>query len=128
MLLNLFLLISTVLAAAPRVTEKVFFDMVQGNKKLGRIVIGVYGDVVPKTAKNFVTLATVYKCVRSVLIKGRSWLWIQGIQVPSCNQELYDPGVINFGINSSGDFTSGDGRGGMSIYDGKSFAGTLTIR
>jgi hypothetical protein len=31
--------------AAPQVTKKVFFDMTQGDTKLGRIVIGLYGDV-----------------------------------------------------------------------------------
>ena len=39
-----------------RVTEKVFFDLKVGDKPAGRVVIGLYGDDVPKTALNFVEL------------------------------------------------------------------------
>ena len=38
------------------VTDKVFFDLTVGGKPAGRVVIGVFGDVVPKTAANFVAL------------------------------------------------------------------------
>lgn len=41
-----------------KVTKKVFFDVEIGDEKTGRIVIGLFGDVVPKTAKNFYQLAT----------------------------------------------------------------------
>ncbi len=37
---------------------QVFFDVEHGGKKMGRIEIGLFGDVVPKTVKNFVSLAT----------------------------------------------------------------------
>jgi len=39
------------------VTEKVFFDIAVDNVDKGRIVIGVFGQTVPKTATNFATLA-----------------------------------------------------------------------
>ena len=39
------------------VTEKVYFDIEIGGKEAGRIVFGMFGDVVHKTAKNFSTLA-----------------------------------------------------------------------
>jgi len=45
-------------AASQRVTNKVFFDINIGGKFAGRIVFGLYGDVVPKTVANFVGLAT----------------------------------------------------------------------
>lgn len=45
-------------AASQRVTNKVFFDITIGGKEAGRIVFGLFGDVVPKTVANFVGLAT----------------------------------------------------------------------
>ena len=40
------------------VTKKVFFDITIGGEKAGRIVIGLFGKTVPKTADNFYQLAT----------------------------------------------------------------------
>lgn len=37
---------------------KVFFDIKIGEENAGRIEIGLFGDTVPKTVKNFVGLAT----------------------------------------------------------------------
>lgn len=39
------------------VTQKVWFDIKQGDESLGRIVIGLFGKAAPKTVENFATLA-----------------------------------------------------------------------
>lgn len=41
-----------------RVTDQVFLDIKSENKPLGRIVIGLFGDLAPKAVKNFKVLAT----------------------------------------------------------------------
>ena len=40
------------------VTKKVFFDISINGEAAGRIEIGLFGDVVPKTVKNFYELST----------------------------------------------------------------------
>ena len=38
------------------ITQKVFFDLTVGGKPAGRVVLGLYGEAVPKTVANFVAL------------------------------------------------------------------------
>ena len=45
-------------ARGPKITDRVFFDISIGGEEVGRIVMGIYGATVPKTAANFVALAT----------------------------------------------------------------------
>ena len=48
----------------PEITDKVYMDVSFGGEPVGRIVFGLFGGVVPKTALNFKTLASGEK-VRS---------------------------------------------------------------
>jgi peptidyl-prolyl cis-trans isomerase B (cyclophilin B) len=56
--MNWILLLLIAVCQAQKITNTVFFDITKGGKPLGRILIGLYGEDVPKTAKNFLSLCT----------------------------------------------------------------------
>eukprot|EP01133_Synstelium_polycarpum_P012821 gene12821-15045_t len=87
---------------------KVFFDIQQGAKPLGRVVMELFNDAVPKTAENFRALCTGEKGVGTMGKK----LHYKGAKFHR---------VINNFMIQGGDFTHGSGIGGESIY-GKKFA------
>ena len=56
-------------------TQKVFFDITNDGESLGRIVMGLYGNDVPKTAENFKSLGMCTLSSGSLLqaLRGVSW-------------------------------------------------------
>jgi peptidylprolyl isomerase len=87
---------------------RVFFDVEIGGQAAGRVVMELRPDVAPKTSENFRALCTGEKGV------GKSG---KPLHYKGCGFHRIIPGFMCQG----GDFTSGDGRGGESIY-GEKFA------
>ena len=80
-----------------------YFDIEVGGIYQGRILFQLFDDIVPKTCKNFRFL-----CSNGLLIKG----------TPSYEGSSFHRIIKNFMLQG-GDFTNGDGTGGMSIYGNK---------
>ena len=88
------------------VTEKVYFDIEIDGEKTGRIVFGMFGNTVPKTVKNFSTLAD-----------GSAGVGNSGKPLHFKGSKFHR--IIPGFMAQGGDFTAGNGTGGESIYGNK---------
>jgi peptidylprolyl isomerase len=106
-----FIIVAIIVAVAlgkdlETITSKVFFDVEIGGEPAGRVVMGLFGETVPKTAENFRALCTGEKGVGQM---GKP-LHYEGSKFHR---------VIPDFMIQGGDFTHGTGTGGESIYGGK---------
>ncbi|CAH2243435.1 jg9351 [Pararge aegeria aegeria] len=85
-----------------RVTDQVYLDVHSKDKPIGRIVIGLFGDLAPKAVKNFKILAT------------------KGVKGKSYTGTRFNRIIKRFMIQG-GDVVADDGTGSISIY-GNTFA------
>jgi len=88
----------------PYVTDIVYFDITIGEENIGQIEIGLFGRIVPKTVKNFKSIADGFtdKSGKVLSYKGAPFHRV----------------IPNFMIQG-GDFNRKDGTGGASIYGDK---------
>ncbi|KAG6386399.1 peptidyl-prolyl cis-trans isomerase CYP21-1-like [Salvia hispanica] len=108
-LIFLFLSFSPQEVAGPEevyeITHRVFLDVDVDKQRVGRITIGLYGQVVPKTVENFRALCTgeMGKAPNGKVLHYKGTPFHRII-----------PGFMIQG----GDIVSGDGKGNQSIYGG----------
>ncbi|KAJ4850608.1 hypothetical protein Tsubulata_024338 [Turnera subulata] len=87
------------------ITHRVFLDVDIEEQRLGRIIIGLYGKVVPKTVENFRALCTGKNG------KGESGKALHYRGTPFHR-------IVSGFVIQGGDIIHGDGKGSDSIYGG----------
>ncbi|KAG5018039.1 hypothetical protein JHK87_013894 [Glycine soja] len=91
----------------PEITDRVFFDVDIDGQRLGRIVIGLYGQVVPKTVENFRALCTGFMIQGGDIVHhdGRGYESIYGGTFPDENFKIKHShaGVVSM-VNSGPDY------------------------
>lgn len=90
--------------------QRVYMDFTIGSKAAGRVVFELYSDITPKTAENFRGLCTGEYGQGK---QSRKKLHYLGCKV----HRIVDDFVIQ-----AGDIVNGDGSGGESIYQTRTFA------
>lgn len=84
------------------VTEKCSLEFAADGKSIGKVVVGLFGETVPKTAKNFLAY-----CSNKDAEKGGKY------------QNTVVHRIIPSFMIQAGDFENGNGTGGKSIYGAK---------
>ncbi|XP_057456566.1 peptidyl-prolyl cis-trans isomerase CYP21-1 [Lotus japonicus] len=89
----------------PEITHRVFLDIDVDKQRLGRLVIGLYGQVVPKTVENFRALCT-----------GEKGAGANGIKLHYKGTPFHR--IISGFVIQGGDIVHHDGKASESIYGG----------
>ena len=103
-IISALMVVSALADTLTEVTHKVFFDMTINGQAAGRIVFGMFGNKVPKTANNFTQLAAGYT--------GNDHPWL------SYKGSFFHRIIPGF-MAQGGDFNLGNGNGGHSIFGSK---------
>lgn len=111
-----------------KVTDKVYFDIMIDDYPSGRIVLGLFGEVAPKTVKNFIAIATegingrtysgskFHRVIKKFMIQGKKKAEINFFSLTIIDSIR----LIDYFYIAGGDVEKGDGSGSISIY-GKYF-------
>ncbi|URE18057.1 PPIases accelerate the folding of proteins (By similarity) [Musa troglodytarum] len=101
-----------------KVTSKVYFDIEIAGRPVGRIIMGLFGETVPKTAENFRAICTVSakrRCIEMLLFIGEKGRDKYGVRLYYKGSTFHR--IIPHFMIQGGDIVFGNGRGIDNIYD-----------